>query len=280
MKYTNAIEKQINKIYEQVFKQVFNKQRLSSVAKGNKQAIQQAVLNLQKSDKYNEFAQKFAKKLALKGLLEQRGIWRKFFNAAKHTRHIVLPSTYKEFEKNILKNVMKENFKMIKNIPQHVLETYQLKVINTAIKQVAEGSLGRKAFTKILKEHGAKNAKLIARTETAKLQTAILQNRAQDLGSVAYVWRSSHDRRTRPSHKAMNNVVVFWRNKLEEKPKLDKMYGNAGEFPNCRCTPQPILDEDDLTLSMYEVYDYRTHKIISMRRVDIIKLLKRENCKI
>ena len=46
----------------------------------------------------------------------------------------------------------------------------------------------------------------------------------------------------------MNGVIVFWRPD-NQKPLLDKMRGNAGEFPNCRCTPLPILDENDITES-------------------------------
>ena len=119
---------------------------------------------------------------------------------------------------------------------------------------------------------GNTHSKVIARTESAKLQTVILENRALDLGSIAYIWLASNDKRTRPSHKAMNGVIVFWN---FNKPLLDNMRGHAGEFPNCRCSPQPIFDEEDLQKPFYKVYDYRNNNIISMNKKDLIEALKR-----
>ena len=60
-----------------------------------------------------------------------------------------------------------------------------------------------------------------------------------------------------------------------EKPLLDNMRGNAGEFPNCRCSPEPIFDENDLTKSNYKVYDYRNHKIINMSKKELIQALQK-----
>lgn len=268
------IERQINKLYESVFKKIFNKTRTISAIKGKTHDIERAILRLKQSEDYEKFAKEFAKKLAKKGLSKQRGVWRKFFQAAKANHVGVLPDTYKDFELKVLNEVVKNNFKMIKSIPDKVLEVYKHKYTKTLIEEVARGNLSRGAFMKELKSHGHKNAKLIARTETAKLQTVILQNRATELGSVAYIWRASNDKRTRPSHRNMNDVVVFWR-EFEERPLLDNMRGNAGEFPNCRCTPQPIFDEKDLTKSNYRVYDYRTNNIVTMLKSELIEALKR-----
>ena len=69
-------------------------------------------------------------------------------------------------------------------------------------------------------------------------------------------------------------------NDENEKPFLDNMYGNAGEFPNCRCSPEPILDERDITKSIYRVYDYRTKKIIQLTKHQLIESLKQGEIKI
>ena len=268
------IEQEINKIYNEVFKKIFTPQRIVRLSNGNKRQIERAVMQLKNSDDYKKFAKEFAKKLAQQGLNKQRGIWRKYFKAAKEKNYVGLPVNFKDFEYKVMQNAIKENFKMIKSIPEEVLKLTEHKYIDTMIEQVAKGSIGRDTFKKQLAEHGVKNAKVIARTETAKLQTAITENRAKELGSIAYTWRSSNDKRTRPSHKAMNGVIVFWRTALEEKPLLDNMHGNAGEFPNCRCDPHLIFDEDDLTKSNYQVYDYRTHSIISMSKQQLVQILK------
>lgn len=272
---SKVIERQIKKIYNEVFKKVFNKNRINSLSEGNRVGIEYAIIQLKNSSKYDEFCRKFSKALAQKGLNSQKGIWRKYFEAARKSRYIALPKTFNEFENKVLETAIKQNFEAIKSIPDKILEIVNHKYTTTLIEEVAKGNLNRGSFKKQLEKHGIKNAGVIARTETAKLQSTILENRATSLGSIAYEWLSSNDKRTRPSHKAMNGVIVFWRPFNLEQPLLDNMYGNAGCFPNCRCSPNPILDEDDLTKSSYRVYDYRNHTIINMSKKELISSLEK-----
>lgn len=267
------VEREINKLYKKVFETVFSKKGLLALSRRNRIAILERAEKLESSDAYEEFAKRFAKELTKKGLRHQKGIWRKFYEAAKHSHYVALPKTFAEYEKSTMEKVVLDNFLMIKSIPREVVKIMEHKYATTLIEEVAKGKLSRGAFERQLKSHGHKNAKLIARTETAKLQTAILQGRAQNLGSVAYEWRASHDRRTRPSHRDMDGVIVFWRQGTE-KPNLDNMVGNAGEFPNCRCTPQPIIDEDDITKATYKVYNYLTKKVVSMTKNELLTALK------
>ncbi len=267
-----AIERQIKQIYSEVYKKVFNNQNLAGLANGQKSGVYNTVASFNSSKKYDEFATKFATALAKKGLASQKGIWRKYFEAARAAHHIALPKTFSDYEAQIMSKAIKQNFTMIKTIPDKMIEVMNHKYTSALIEEVAKGTLPRGSFRKLLASHGSKNAGVIARTETAKLQTAILESRATDLGSVAYIWLSSNDKRTRPSHKAMNGVVVFWNHK---KPTLDNMTGHAGEFPNCRCSPNPIMDEDDLTKSNYKVYDYRNDTIITLSKKQLIEALEK-----
>lgn len=269
---TKAVEKRINEIYWRLFRQCFTNNTYARLASGNKRAVKKKILQLQSSKEFNDFAVKFSKELAKQGLYGTKGIWRKYYKAAQATQHIALKPSYTKYEYNVMSVAIKQNFKMIKSIPQSFIKLLEHDYTSTLIEQVAKGTIGRRSFRTQLEKHGHKNAKLIARTETAKLQTVILEERATQLGSVAYIWRSSNDKRTRPSHKKMNDVVVFWKH---EKPHLDNMVGHAGEFPNCRCTPQPILDVRDLTKSSYKVYDYRSHKIMSLTKQKLIEALNR-----
>lgn len=269
-----SIERQILEIYSKVFNRVYSKTRLGLLARGKRDAILREVAIIESSEAYNEFAIKFGKELAKKGMRYQRGIWRKFYKAAKKLHYVALPHTYSEYEAQIMSKAVKHNFEMIKSIPRRTVEIMEHKYATTLIEEVAKGKLSRGSFMRELQSHGVKNARLIARTETAKLQTVIAETRARDLGSVAYEWRASHDKRTRPSHRDMDGVIVFWRDLLTEKPHLDGMFGNAGEFPNCRCAPQPIVDADQLTEQSYKVYDYRTQKIITISKNNLIKALQ------
>lgn len=269
------IEKLIQSVYDEAFKKVFTKDRVAQLMKGNRKSIRTACMKLQNMKEYKDLCREISQKLASRGLANERGAWKKFYNAARLKHYFILEPTYKEFELKMMRNAIRRNFKMIRSIPEQLIKLTEHKYIDVLIDQVAKGAIGRGTFYAELKQHGVKNAKVIARTETAKLQTAITQDRATHLGSTAYIWRSSHDRRTRPSHRAMNDVLVFWRNNDEQKPKLDDMFGNAGEFPNCRCSPHPVFDEDDLTASTYKVYDYRSHSIVAMSRQAVLQALKR-----
>ena len=267
-----SIELKIRQIYNLVFSKIYSKDNIAQLAKGNRTSLSKAAAILENNSAYQKFAEKFAKELAKKGLARNRGIWRKYFEAARKSKYIALTKTWTQFEAEQLSKAVKNNFQMIKTIPNETLKIMEHKYTSTLIEEVAKGKLSRGTFKRQLESHGHKNAKVIARTETAKLQTSILEGRATDLGSKAYFWLASNDKRTRPSHKAMNGVVVFWRNG-QEKPLLDKMWGNAGEFPNCRCTPQPIFDEDDLTKSNYKVYDYRNHKVINLTKNELLNAI-------
>lgn len=81
-------------------------------------------------------------------------------------------------------------------------------------------------------------AMLIARTESSKASAVITQSRAQSIGVTHYIWRTAGDSDVRESHFAMDGKVVAY----DDPPDLDGMTGNAGEFPNCRCYAEPILD--------------------------------------
>jgi uncharacterized protein with gpF-like domain len=38
----------------------------------------------------------------------------------------------------------------------------------------------------------------------------------------------------------MEGKFVTW----DDPPTLDGMKGHAGQFPNCRCYPEPVIPED------------------------------------
>lgn len=80
-------------------------------------------------------------------------------------------------------------------------------------------------------------ALLIARTETSRTATVLVQARAVHVGSEGYIWRSSGDGDVRPSHKKMNGKYVKW----GSPPELDGMVGHAGCLPNCRCFCESVI---------------------------------------
>ena len=269
------MNKRIEKLIKDFYKAVLNKIVKSSSKNVTINEIIDISHQISNDKDFQRLAAKVSIKIAREALKVNKSKWKKLFKELKKEQKPGIDHTYSKYETKLMKKVANENFKMIKSVPKHILNVYRQKDIKVLIREVAKGELGRGSFEKRLKEHGYKNAALIARTESAKLLSYVDEKRATDLGAVCYEWRSNNDLRTRPSHKDMNGVIVFWRNKKEEKPYLDKMYGNAGEFPNCRCTRLPIMFPERLNKNVYRVYDYRVHKIITMGKNELIEAINK-----
>ena len=148
-----------------------------------------------------------------------------------------LPSLIQE--KKIYKPYMEKflhNMGLIKNLPKSVEQDLK------KAYEKGEGLRGTE-LEKLLEEKLGRRARLIIRTESSKINSALTETRAKSFGIKAYIWSTSGDVRVRPSHKMMDNVLVFW----DDPPTLDKMTGHAGEFPNCRCIGLPLFELDDIT---------------------------------
>jgi len=117
-------------------------------------------------------------------------------------------------------------------------------------------------------------ATLIARTETSKISTALTQARSEVLGLNWYVWRTSQDVRVRDSHYVMSRVIVNW----NEPPAPEQLKGikstlghyHAGNCPNCRCYPSPLIDIG--TDVKWPCKVYFNGKLVTMTRTQFEKI--------
>jgi hypothetical protein len=114
---------------------------------------------------------------------------------------------------------------------------------------------------------------MIARTETSKASTALTRARAENLGLNWYVWRTSEDFRVRSSHKIMDGVLICWSNapSPEQLDNIKSSLGHyhAGNCPNCRCYPEPVVS---LKLLKFPVKVYTGGKIVRMGKAEFDKL--------
>ncbi len=85
-------------------------------------------------------------------------------------------------------------------------------------------------------------ANLIARTEVSRVATELTRVRALAVGVTHYVWRTAGDSDVRESHKKMNGKTFEFAQPPEVEP--GKHY-HPGQFPNCRCYPEPIVPETE-----------------------------------
>ena len=142
-----------------------------------------------------------------------------------------------------------ENVALINSIKNEYIQDVG-KVIRD---NVLNGERSTRLITEI-KERGQvteSRAKLIARTETSKVNAQITQLRAESLGAKTYVWSASMDERTRTDHKAMDGKLCRWDDVTvysdddgktwKKRSSIGGVEINPGEIWNCRCTSMPIV---------------------------------------
>lgn len=129
----------------------------------------------------------------------------------------------------------RDNIELIKSIPEQYFEK-----LGDAVGKSMERGLRFEDLAKEVERIGGvteSRAKLIARDQTSKMNSAFNRVRQSSLGISQYRWQTAGDERVRHEH-AMNDGEIFrW-----DKPPADT--GHPGEDINCRCVAVPYFDLD------------------------------------
>lgn len=136
-----------------------------------------------------------------------------------------------------LRRLLDEQVRLITSIPLKAAE----RVHRLALEARTTGSRYDTMVDEIMRSGKVtkSRATLIARTEVARTASGLVQARSTHAGSEGYIWRTVEDHDVRRSHKRMSGRYVKW----SEPPTTDGMVGHAGQLPNCRCYPEPVLPE-------------------------------------
>jgi SPP1 gp7 family putative phage head morphogenesis protein len=86
-------------------------------------------------------------------------------------------------------------------------------------------------------------ARLIARDQVLKANSAMTQTRMTAVGIMRYRWSTSRDERVRPMHRELEGQIFRWDDPPVTNPKGDK--NHPGEDYQCRCVPVAVLDFDE-----------------------------------
>lgn len=173
----------------------------------------------------------------------------------------------------LINDQLLENAALIKTLPNDVAE----KVVKNIAEEAIKGKRAR-SIEKIIRQdtdkHSRASARLIARTEVAKTQSAITKSRAQNLDMHWYVWRTALDgNRVRKSHRLMEGVIVNW----NDPPSPEELAGeqsvghyHAGNIWNCRCYSEVLLDVNDVKWP-HKVY--RNGQITKMNKTEFMNIM-------
>ena len=158
---------------------------------------------------------------------------RRFYSAMEEAVGVnVQAIVQNENLEDILVATTRENVSLIKSIP----EEYFKKIESIVFTGTTQGRNSQSMIKEIQKLNNSttKRAKLIARDQSSKLNSALNQQRQQNLGVEEYIWRTAGDERVRDSHKSKNGKIFRW-----DSPPADT--GHPGEDIQCRCVAQPII---------------------------------------
>lgn len=162
--------------------------------------------------------------------------------------------------KNVIDSWSREQVTLITKASQDMLDT----VARRIREGVKAGKSARQVTAMInadLPGISYRRARIIARDQTAKLNSALTQGRMADAGIETYIWSTSEDERVRgnptglypkalPSHYVMNGKICRWDDPtvwLENgewvKRAGDAPYFHPGMAIMCRCVAIPNWDE-------------------------------------
>jgi SPP1 gp7 family putative phage head morphogenesis protein len=158
---------------------------------------------------------------------------RRFYNAIEEGIGVNLQSIVtNENLEDVLVATTRENVSLIKSIP----EEYFKNIESIVFSNTTQGRSATSMIKQIQKQGKTtvKRAKLIARDQSSKLNSALNQKRQTNLGIEEYIWRTSGDSRVRHNHADKNGKIFRW-----DTPPADT--GHPGQDIQCRCVAQPII---------------------------------------
>jgi SPP1 gp7 family putative phage head morphogenesis protein len=130
----------------------------------------------------------------------------------------------------------RENVALIKSIPaQHFTR------VQAAVESAFEAGVRWESMAKDLREIGDitdRRARIIARDQTAKMNSAFNEARQTQIGITEYTWSGALDARERDSHKRMEGVRCSW----GDPPTVDGDRVHPGQAILCRCIAQPVIN--------------------------------------
>ncbi|MDE1158424.1 MAG: phage minor head protein [Neorhizobium sp.] len=138
----------------------------------------------------------------------------------------------------VLRERLADQVTLIKSIPLDAAE----RVHKLALEGITQGRRSNYIAEEIMRSGHVSRSKadLIARTEVSRTASLLTEARAVHIGSTGYIWRTAKDTDVRHSHAEMEGKFVPW----GSPPTLDGMRGHAGQFPRCRCYPEPVIPLD------------------------------------
>lgn len=142
----------------------------------------------------------------------------------------------------VMQQATQANIDLITSIPAQYFDKLQDAIEKNFVAGVRPESLAK--VVEHVGEVTASRAKLIARDQTSKMNSAFNEARQTSVGIEEYEWQTAGDERVRETHADNEGQIFRWDDPPDET-------GHPGHDVNCRCTALPHFDLDAMEESLF-----------------------------
>ena len=234
--------------YHSALRQVIRDIRKLVQALNTAEEILDAIDRYSRSLSFRRLSEQITQRMITASLVGQRATWR--VAAAEATKgRAIYQALKKETTSPVMAaaidSILDRNYRLIQSVPPRMAERLSRFAYEQKQKGIRPEEIA-KAMQQALPDMSAGHVKLIARTESAKAASALMEARCESLGLDWYIWRTCGDGRVRDAHAKMNGVLCRW----SDPPNPEAMFGghnsgggyHPGGIYNCRCIAAPVID--------------------------------------
>lgn len=240
-------------LYKRLIKVVMQRVRRIIASAKDFGELQAALSKLMGTKTFGRLCREAARQMVTMLAVGQMRSWRAAASASSQGRRIFL-ALQRELKNTstgaTVNRIIDQNAQLIKTVPQKMAVEFSRMAGETQFAGLRPDEL-LEEFKKRAPHLTDVEARRIARTETAKAATALVQARADRLGLPFYIWLTARDgERVRASHRLMEGVVCAWNDPPNPEALAgEKSYGNyhPGGIFNCRCVPLTVVAIEDIS---------------------------------
>jgi SPP1 gp7 family putative phage head morphogenesis protein len=134
----------------------------------------------------------------------------------------------------------KANVALIRSMPEQYFEKLETLISSGWADGMRWESMAKEIDN--LSDETETRAKVIARDQTAKINSELNRTRQQSVGIEKYEWSTSQDERVRDSHAELDGKTFRW----DDPPTVDGEQVNPGMAILCRCVAIPVVNLDQI----------------------------------